>query len=272
MYNILIPTDFSDNAKKAMQYAVNLFGTDCKYTLANGYEVPHSGASMLISIADILEKDSIQLLNDSRDELVEAYPGLKGNIEVRSVMGIPSVAVKKIIDTQDFDLIVMGTKGASGLKEVLIGSVASNILSEVELPVLAVPVDAPIDKPTRIMFAADDQCLSEGKLPKALVELSNMLDAEVDVVNVVEMGELGHAGNSEDQKHRSSGIFEGVKHSVHFIEAETVNLGILSFIKDNQVDMVAMVTRKQDFFSRLFAKSNTKSMAMHTEIPLFAFH
>lgn len=272
MYNILIPTDFSDNAKKAMVYAVNLFGTDSKYTLVNGYQVPHSGANMLISIADILEKDSLQLLNETRDKLIEEYPELKGNLDVRTVLGMPSVAVKKLINTGDFDLIVMGTKGASGLKEVFIGSVASNILSEVELPVLAVPEDAPVGKPSNILFAADDQCLSEGKLPEALVKFSNELDAKAAVVNVVSVGELTHVGSSDEQKHRSDGIFEGVKHSVHFVESDTVNNGILSFIEDNQVDMVAMVTRKKDLFSRLFAKSNTKQMTMHTKIPLFAFH
>ncbi|MCB9185402.1 MAG: universal stress protein [Flavobacteriales bacterium] len=272
MYNILIPTDFSENANRAISYAVNLFGTDSKYTLVNGYEVPHSGANMLISIADILEKDALQLLSDSRDRLLAQYPELKGNLDVRAVSGAPNVAIRKLTETQDFDLVVMGTKGASGLKEVFVGSVASNTLNDVKIPVLAIPGDADAVVPKTILFAADDKCLSDGKLPDELVDLSNSTGAEVLVVNVVPEGEMKHVGNSADQKSRPDGIFQGVKHSVHFVESNDVNAGIMKFIGENKVDMLAMVTRKNDLFSRMFAKSNTKAMAMHTHIPLLAFH
>lgn len=272
MYNILIPTDFSDNATKAMLYAVELFGTDTKYTLVNGYEVPHSGANMLISIADILEKDALQLLNDSRDQLLETHPDLQGKVEVRAVMGMPSDAVRKLIDTNEFDLVVMGTKGATGLKEVFLGSVASSILSDVNIPVIAVPESAKLTELRSILFAADDKCLSEGVLPKELEKLCAKVNAEVIVLNVVPEGESMHVGNSESQVHRPDGIFNGVKHHVQFIESDNVNKGIESFMAKNNVDMLAMITRKNDLFSRLFSKSNTREMVMHTHIPIFAFH
>ena len=272
MLNVLIPTDFSDNANKAMRYAVELFGEDAKYVLVNGYEVPYSGASMLISIADILEKDSIQLLNEAKNALIAEMPKLKENISVQAVAGAPSGALKKLTSKGEFDLVVMGTKGASGLKEVLVGSVASNVLSDVNCPVLAIPADAEMKVPSKILFAADDQVLIEGKLPAALVELSERFDAEVLILNVVPMGELGHVGNAEGQNRSSEGSFEGVKHSIHFVESEKVNEGIEAFIKSTEVDMLAMVNRKNDLFSRMFATSNTKSMMMHASVPLFAFH
>lgn len=272
MYKILIPTDFSDNAKKAMLYAVKLFGKDSKYTLVNGFEVPHSGANMLISIADILEKDSLKMLHDTRDQLLEEYPELKGNVDVRAVMGMPGVAVKKLTATEDFDLVVMGTKGATGLKEVFLGSVASSILTDVTIPVLAVPENAHLTEPESILFAADDKCLSDGVLPEQLERLCKNIDAEVLVLNVVPEGELAYVGNSESHSGRPDGIFNGVKHQVHFIESNDVNKGIEAFIDKNDVDMLAMITRKTDLLSRLFSKSNTKEMVMHSRIPIFAFH
>ena len=272
MPNILIPTDFSDNANKAISYAVSLFGMDSNYVLVNGYEVPHSGATMLISIADILEKDALQLLNDTKGKLIVGMPELNGKIEVRAEMGAADVAIKKVLDTEEFDLVVMGTKGASGLKEVLIGSVAANAIGEVKIPVIAVPADTEVESPKKILFAADDQCLIEGKLPDPLHRMANRLDSEVMILNVVPEGEGSHAGSSEEQKDRDSGAFEGVKHSIHFVESDDVNEGIEEFIENNDVNMVAMVTRKHDLFSRLFGRSNTKAMAMHTHIPLYAFH
>ncbi len=272
MPNILIPTDFSENASKAAEYAVALFGNSSTYMLVHGYEVPHSGATMLISIADILEKDALQGLNIAKEQLVDAYPGLEGKVETRAVMGSPSIAVTRLAEAGNFDLVVMGTKGATGLKEVFVGSVAANTLTDVKVPVLAIPADTEVRAPKSILFAADDKCLIQGVLPKELVELSNQIDAEVLVLNVVPEGELKHVGSSDAQKDRSDGIFKGVKHSVHFVESADVNKGIETFINEHEVDMLAMITRKNDLFSRLFGKSNTKEMVMHTNIPLFAFH
>lgn len=270
MQNILIPSDFSANALKAAEYAISLFGSDAHYTLLNTYEVPHSGATMLISIADILEKDSLQLLREEQARLFQLHPGLKDNIHVKTAMGSPSVTIKKI--AEEMDAVVMGTKGASGLKEVLVGSVASNTLTDLTCPVVAVPEGAILSVPRKILFAADDKCLIEGKLPADLAELANRFDAEVLILNVVPKGDISHVGNNPDHDRPAIGVFEKVKHSIHFIEDEDVNHGIESFMKDHAVDMLAMITRKHDLFSRLFGKSNTKSMMMHTDVPLVALH
>lgn len=272
MLKVLIPTDFSDNARRAIDYAVSLFGAEAQYTLLNSYEVPHSGATMLISIGDILEKDALQLLENAKAIVLKDYVDLDGKIEIKAVMGTPDVAVHKAAEKGDFDIIVMGTQGASGLKEVLIGSVTSNVLSNVTVPVLAVPHDSETAPPKTILFAADDNCLASGKMPEHLVALANRFDAEVVVLNIVPKGELAHVGNSEDQINRASGIFEGVKHRVQFIESDDISNGIQKFITENEVDMLAMVTRKNDLFSRLFGTSNTQKMVMHTHVPLFAFH
>ncbi|MCF8278504.1 MAG: universal stress protein [Flavobacteriales bacterium] len=272
MHNILIPTDFSDNARQAVDYAIKVFGVKGHYTLANAFEVPHSGATMLISIADILQKDALQLLNDERERLFKKYPEMVGQIEVEAVMGSPVVAVKKMLKSGKHDVVVMGTKGASGLKEVFIGSVAANTMAEVDYPVIAVPNDAQLTVPKKILFAADDRCLSEGKLPDALVEVANMLNAEVLILNVVPEGELVHVGSSNTSNAKPIGVFENVKHSIHFTENSNVQLGIRNYITDHEVDLLSMVTRKKDLFSNLFGTSNTKNMMMHTDIPLMAFH
>lgn len=272
MLNILIPTDFSDNAQKAVDFAVTIFGADAKYTLVNSYEVPHSGTTMLISIADILEKDSLQLLNDAKTKLVEKYPDMEGLVDVKPVMGPTNVAIKKLALAEGYDMVVMGTKGATGLKQVLVGSVASNTMADMDCPVIAVPQDAPLKVPKKIVFAVDDQGLNEGKVPARLADLARMLDAEVLLLNVIPVGEMAHVGSNKESKAEEIPVFENVRHSIHFIESDDVNKGIVSFIEESGADMLAMVTRKNDFVSKLFGTSNTKQMMMSTHIPLAAFH
>lgn len=272
MLKILIPTDFSANAERAIDFAITVFGSDADYTLVNTFEVPHSGATMLISIADILEKDSNQLLTTARERVVSKYPDMADRVSVRAVMGQPSTAIKKLVTVGDFDLVVMGTKGATGLKQVFVGSVAANTMTEVDCPVIAVPAEAPLKLPKKIVYAVDDEGLSQGRFPARLADLANLLGAEILVLNVVSQGELHHVGSSGESAASEIPTFESVKHSMHFTQNDDVKKGILAFVEESGADMLAMVTRRNDFVAKLFGTSNTKQMMMGTHIPFIAFH
>lgn len=270
MKRILIPSDFSANAGHAVHYAIALFGLDAEYTMLHSFEVPHSGATMLISIADILQKDAEMLLNSEQSRLKTQYPGLK--LTTTSVMGHPSMAIKKHTQKEGTDVVVMGTKGATGLKGVLIGSVAANTMAELKCPVISVPESCALNAPEKILFAADDQCLGEGRLPEELVELANRWKAKVLIVNVVKPSEMKYVGNYKGKERKPIGVFENVNHSIHFASGTDVNSGIQSFMNENKVDLLAMIARKNDLISNLFGLSNTKGMMQTATLPIMAFH
>ncbi len=270
MKRILIPSDFSSNARHAAHYAISVFGLESEYTIFHSFEVPHSGATMLISIADILQKDADMLLNSEQSRLRAQFPSLK--LKATSVMGHPIGAIKKHTQKEGIDVVVMGTKGATGLKGVLIGSVAANTMAELKCPVLAVPESTTLHSPKKILLAADDQCLSEGRLPAELAELANSWKAEVLILNVVKPNEMKYVGNAVGEDRKPVGVFENVKHSIHFVADAEVNNGIQSFMKDHKVDLLAMISRKHDLISNLFGLSNTKGMMQTATLPVMAFH
>jgi len=272
MKNILLPTDFSANAKRAIRYALFVFGEKAKYTLLNTYEVPHAGAPMLISISDILAKESLKSLNEELKILEREFPKLVGKINVMAETGDPESVVKRLTNVDSYDLVVMGTKGATGLKEVLIGSVASNLMQNVEIPVLAVPESATLSVPQKILFAVDDVTLNEGLFPSELANLTRKFDAELLILNVVPNGKLDTVGNAKGNDRQPTSVFDGVKHSFHFAEGDNVNKAITEFATAKKVDLLAMVTRKNDFFSRMFGSSATKKMMQHVNVPIIAFH
>lgn len=270
MKRILIPSDFSTNAELAAQYAISVFGLDAEYTLLNSFEVPHSGATMLISIADILQKDAEQLLDAQKEKLLAQFPNLK--LQTVSAMGQATASIKKHTLKGATDVVVMGTKGATGLKGILVGSVAANTMGELKCPVITVPESTKLVAPKKILFAADDHCLVEGKLPEELVMLAKKWGAEVLILNVVPPGEMKYVGNGKGEDRKPIGVFENVNHSIHFISDADINSGIQSFMKDHQVDLLAMITRKNDLISNLFGLSNTKGMMMTASLPIMAFH
>jgi nucleotide-binding universal stress UspA family protein len=272
MKSILLPTDFSSNASRAIRYALSIFGDKVKYTLLNTYEVPYSGATMLISIADVLQKESEKALEEQLKTLQNEFPHLSDQIVIKSEMGVPETVVRHLSEKGKFGLVVMGTKGATGIKGVLIGSVASNVMQEVICPVLAVPESANLSVPRKILFAVDDNSLMEGVFPEKLASLVRRFDAELMVLNVVAEGEENGVGNAEEINRESISVFNGLKHSLHFVENNDVDEAIASFAKKEDVDMLAMVNRKNDLSSKFFGRSTTKKMMQHTNLPIIAFH
>tara|TARA_R110002072_G_scaffold42446_2_gene119970 strand:+ start:70 stop:888 length:819 start_codon:yes stop_codon:yes gene_type:complete len=272
MKNILLPTDFSVNANRAIRYAFIMFGKSVKYTLLNTHEMPHSGTTMLISIADILRSESQNKLHSELQTLVAEFPHLDGQIDTLSEMGVPETVVKHLTEEKGFDMVVMGTTGASGIKEVLVGSVASNVMQHVVCPVLAIPESAELSVPAKILFAIDDELLIRGVFPTELANLVQRFDAHLLILNVVPDGELDAVGSDANNQRKPTSVFGGVKHSFHFIEGNDLNAAITTFAKENKVDLLAMVTKKTDFFSKLFGRSTTKKMMQHIDVPIIAFH
>jgi nucleotide-binding universal stress UspA family protein len=272
MARVLIPTDFSDNAKRAERYALMLFGPSSHYTLLSTFEVPHSGATMLISITDILQRDSLELLNDEMVSLEHEFPDVVDRITVHTEAGVPDLVVEKLSRLGRCDVVVMGTRGASGIKAALVGSNTSATVQRSHCPVLAVPDKASLKAPARILFAADNISLNKPDLPPMLLDVAREWDSEVILLNVVKESDLNRVGVAPGVSTEPLNYYEGVRHSYRFISAEDPEEGIERFLRDNEVDMICMVNRKTDLVSRLFNRSISNRLVLHTEIPLLIIH
>ena len=100
----------------------------------------------------MLEQDSQKDLAKLKVQLHDAY-GQGLNITTKSLLGNVSWACQSAIKSEEADLIVLGTKGASGVKEMLIGSNASEVIRNVAAPVLAIPEEASLALPWELIFA-----------------------------------------------------------------------------------------------------------------------
>ena len=135
MKKILIPTDFSANARNAMEYAISMFSYDnVEYTLLNVYAEPDTGSDVLVSISDLLLKESKKGLKKEYDYLRRKFTTNSLTIKQRSEYGWFASTVHKITEEEDFDFVVIGTKGASGLRKFLIGSNTGDIVNKAKCP------------------------------------------------------------------------------------------------------------------------------------------
>ena len=136
MKYIILPTDFSDSARNAMVYAINLFGvTDVQYTLLNTFLEPNLGTGVVVSMIDILQKRSSEGLAEDVDFLLKEFP--KAKLQRRSEHGDLSLVINDLLKEELYDFVVMGTKGETSGRW-LMGSVAKSTIQDVLIPVIVV--------------------------------------------------------------------------------------------------------------------------------------
>ena len=132
MVKILVPTDYSNNSLAALKHAASLArGTEGSLLILHVLE---SGSSFALS-EDGNEKDH---LHRDFELLLKSFSENESPVryEERFVEGIPVSAILSMAITEQSDLIVMGTTGRSGLKRILLGSVAEEICRRAPCPVL----------------------------------------------------------------------------------------------------------------------------------------
>lgn len=279
MNTILFPTDYSHTALNALQYACELaLKNDATLVLLHVYDIPMIDANMAMDLMSSIEKEMNQQSVKDLEELfqkvkVSASDDRLENLEVR-YLARHGFAIEQILEVAGqvkADLIVMGTTGASGIKEYLIGSNTEKVLEHAICPVLAVPHEAKFYSINNIVYASD---LREGDKPALtqLAEFAAFFHANIHVLHVFKRSD-------EDAEVYNKRLTEWVtehigKEQITFdsVYADDKEEALDNYIDEQQADMLAMLTKKRNFFQRMFSSDLTKKMAFHTHVPLLAFH
>jgi len=270
---ILVPTDFSPNAGGAVNYAAALAARlGSRLILFHSVHVPLPvGMEPAILISDkLLLENSTAKLNKLRTQLVKKYPAL--NIEVLTSQGFAVEEIIGLCTSREADLIVMGTRGAHGLSEILIGSNTAEVISKSRCPVLAVPADAHMNNIRKVLFAtnfADQDFQSVFRL----TEIFKPWNPEIIIVHS-EDGAHSHAENNQFEWFKGQ-VMTSISYDrfyFNLISGKSAEQAISEFAKENEVDVISVSTRRRNLFERLTTRSTSRKLAYHTDIPLLAFH
>jgi nucleotide-binding universal stress UspA family protein len=279
MKKILLPTDYSEHAKRAIEFTFRLFdhldaaaGGQSEFLLLHAYPLPTAmpifgqlPPTALIPPIDEEEKR----LNDNLSAWKQAYP----NKLLRPVLvGGPLLnALSTTVQEEDIQLVVMGTKGAGGVEEVLLGSNAARAAKSLDVPVLIIPEQATYVPPQRIVFATDFQRLDDLSLLSPLLRVVRAFDANILTLHVMTEGETP-SGEKERMNRRLRGHFGTLKYAHHFLPSDDPAEAIDSFLRQQEADWLVLVGKQRTFFESLFHRSVIRKMAFHTTIPLLVLH
>ncbi|MBK7635810.1 MAG: universal stress protein [Saprospiraceae bacterium] len=181
MLKILCPTDFPKNSKFACEYAIDLANKlNAKLTFITTYD---SGA-ITESIRSIREKVREATEEDLQYFVGKIKPLIKISEEpqLKVIEGETSESIVKYAQSSQQDLIVLGTKGSSGILNMLMGSVTESVIKHSKVAVLAIPVGAKDDiKGNNILLALDEKGINNPSSITLLKEIKNLTDTNIDI-------------------------------------------------------------------------------------------
>jgi len=195
--------------------------------------------------------------------------GEKLAVEIKVLKGYPvHDVVEECARQAGAGLVVIGTRGASGIKIVLLGSTATSVIDHSSIPVIAVPELAQYKGIKKVLYATDLIHLEEEI--EALAFFTAIFKARMDAVHVSIPDEELTTEEQQVLERLSSGNLHPEIY-FHALRGESVVEAINKFATVNQANLIALFTHHLGFFKRLFNKSVAREMAFHTQIPLFTF-
>lgn len=275
MYRVLIPTDFSDNAWNAIHYATSLYkGEETIFYLLNSYspntispgEVMASSAATK-TLFDAVKSASLEGLDKSIEEIMATRPDPGHAFRAVSRFDYFVNAVVDVCEEENIDMVVMGTMGASGLKEALIGSNTASLIGKIKVPLLAIPEDVKFRVPENIAFATDYGTEYREKNLQVFFHLADKFDAGIHVYHVMQKKEeLSESHKAAKAKMEER--FAGHRGEFYLLSETSLSTATRVFVQSRNIDMLCMVAKKHSFLHHLFGLSHTKDMCYHIDIPL----
>ncbi len=274
MKKILFPTDFSDNATYALNYALEMLKLEIEEVfIYHAYALPIIDVNMPASIFEEVAEKAESRAREKLDELSESIKAQFPNLKVETQTGQEFAAEKiaALAKQNNSELVVMGTKGASGLKEVFIGSNTASVINNTDIPVLAVPANLKYKPITKILFTTDYHD-SDFEAIRKVAELAKSLNAEITIMHLFQYDKELETTMQEWFKEELESHVHYARMKFELDETNDVEDSLNTYINNNNIDMLVMSTKKRTFIQRFFHSSLTRRMVYHTHIPLMAFH
>ncbi|WP_439482225.1 universal stress protein [Cyclobacterium plantarum] len=277
MKSILVPYDFSEEAENAFQLAQELATkAACKLKLIHVIEIPtaqHFNTMGEINMEDnfidrIYMVDLVEKRKKQFKELEEKHAVKPYQFSTNLLFGNPYAGISSEITEVKADLVIMGSKGSSGLEELLIGSNTEKVVRHSKCPVITVKSALKAEDLKVIVFASDFSEDSK-KVMKHLKNFQELLDAEIRLVKI----------NTPNSFEKSKVSFEKINGfvkankltnvQIDIYNADTEEEGIIEFADEINADLIAMATHGRTGFLHLLSGSIAEDVVNSAKRPVW---
>ncbi|WP_372746584.1 universal stress protein [Lutibacter sp.] len=278
MKNILLPTDFSDNSWNAINYAIQFYkNTPCNFYILHVTLMPTyiGGEIPIFPSTNILETTVLKQAKIELTKLLKKIKKTDKNPDHHffsiSKYDFFIDAVKTQIEEKNIDLIIMGTKGATGFNEVVVGTNTGDLITKIKCPVLIIPEKSTFSPPKEIAFPTDFHNFYQPFILNNISEFAEMYNSSVRLVHVAKKDEV-LTGNQLENKHYLHNYFTENKHSFHRITSNNIEDGVRCFVESRDIDIIIMIAKNLTFFQRILFKPTVEEISYHTKVPFLVLH
>jgi nucleotide-binding universal stress UspA family protein len=273
MQHLLVPTDFSANARNALDYAMQLaIKLGSSITIYHACQVPASG--MPRPAPSIIEQEKKTILLETRRKLrLMCEKARETGTTCFSESSVTPVTegITDIAKQTGAGLIVMGTRGTGGISKQPFGNTTSSIMQSSHIPVLAIPGTAAFRPIEKIVFATDNRD-SDFTFIGKLVHLARGFESELSIIDVqVKNGAVNSEALLASFRERVYDNFDYERISFHLIEDANI-IDVIRNLSDNNGATIFSLASKKGLFDRIFSKSTAMEMNYITKIPLLTFN
>lgn len=273
---LLVPTDFSKNAQKAVDYAIKMADkARAEIILLHAHQIIDTDSASRKLLFEEYNLSVARKLHDElkiqRGRIARINPGIKVTGELSA-----DAAKKSIVEASiGKDLIVMGTQGASGLKRIFMGSTSASVIGNATVPVLAIPRSYTWKEPKNILLTTN-QFETDQTLLNGLFRIVQLFNSRLHVIVFTDSDTattddyISHKRSLDNYQNVLEDKYKDITITSAHLKGSEFEDTVQQYVNDHSIDMIAMITYKKNFLENIFHRSATKKMAYRSSIPLLA--
>tara|TARA_B100000809_G_C15140796_1_gene533230 strand:- start:1102 stop:1947 length:846 start_codon:yes stop_codon:yes gene_type:complete len=272
MQKVLIPTDFSETSMNAIKYAMSLLKYDkIDFTIMNAFadEVYKSTKEMsredFEKFKNTYQKNVASEFQKEIAKIIEASPNSKHSYNYISRFGDLVDETNEIVDTENIDLIVMGTKGKGNDKNITFGSNTLQVIKYVKCPVLAVPLGYHESFIEKILFPSDYLMSFKRRELKLVSTLAMSFGASIDFLYVSDFIKYTH--RQLDNKSFLDNYFVDNKCNFLQISGKGITDSINKTVEDHKIDILVMVNQRHSYLENILYNSTIEEIGLQIKTP-----
>lgn len=275
MKNILVPTDFSDYAQYALDFATSM----AKIYKANIFVFHNINEKRGFWSSQKSEKEKFHDKNVNENRLKEKFAELKASMDIDSsrvrtfyANGDLVQNIEKYIDEFEIDFMVMGSHGASGKNEYFIGSNTQKVVRSVPCPVFVVKIPIENYSIDKVVFASSFEPDQVDTL-KYLLDFLKPFDPELHLVEINTSGFYSQPYILEKEVMNDfKALCKGFKCETHFYKDYSVDAGVRHITEKIGADLIVLSYQTKNPLKRIFRGSNVEFIVNHSDVPVLSIN
>jgi len=270
MKSILLLTDFSDSANNAIHYAMHFFKSDsCVFHVMHVHKAGSFITDDLMttpteniyeSITRIPEQKLKSLIKHLKDE----YHNEEHSFNIIIDFDVFTDAIKQIVEANSIDIIVLGSNGKTGAKEVLFGSNTINVIKHVSCKTMVIPTDYKFKPIQNFLLPLQCNDIINSEQLYTIEDFYKFNNFKFHILRVCK--------NEKSKVKYDLNHLEGLDWTYSIDDRKNFFDAVTSYLKENSIDMTSLIIRDQSFIMRFLTETPVLELSKVIKLPLLIFH